>query len=82
MVARSGITVFWDSLKMQIECVLVAVVVDQFGQRCSGIIWLMTAEFPYLITNRICAPLELCAEESDEWQGKTQRPKQRRQERE
>lgn len=41
----------------------------------------MTAEFPYLITNRICAPLELCAEESDEWQGRTQRPKRRRQER-
>lgn len=51
-----------------------------FGQHCSGIIWLMTAEFPYLITNRICAPLELCAEESDEWQGRTQQPKQRRQE--
>lgn len=34
----------------------------------------MTAEFPYLITNRISAPLELCGEESDEWQGSTQWP--------
>lgn len=53
--------------------------VTRFGQRRSGIIWLMTVEFPYLITNRICAPLELCAEESDEWQGRTQRPKWGRQ---
>lgn len=34
----------------------------------------MTAEFPYLITNRISAPLEMCGEESDEWQGSTQWP--------
>lgn len=34
----------------------------------------MTVEFPYLITNRISAPLELCGEESDEWQGSTQWP--------
>lgn len=40
----------------------------------AGIIWLMTAEFPYLITNRIWAPLELLGEESDEWQGRAQWP--------
>lgn len=45
---------------------------------CRGIIWLMTVEFPYLITNRISAPLELCGEESDEWQGSTQWPKRYR----
>lgn len=38
----------------------------------------MTVEFPYLITNRISAPLELCGEESDEWQGSTQWPKRDR----
>lgn len=58
---------------------LMRMLVTRFGQRRSGIIWLMTVEFPYLITNRICAPLELCAEESDEWQGRTQRPKWGRQ---
>lgn len=42
---------------------------------CRGIIWLMTVEFPYLITNWISAPLEVCGEESDEWQGSTQWPK-------
>lgn len=35
----------------------------------------MTVEFPYLITNRISAPLDLLGEESDEWQGRTQWPK-------
>lgn len=49
-----------------------------FGRRCRGIIWLMTAEFPYLITNRISAPLELLGEESDEWQGRTRWPERGR----
>lgn len=49
-----------------------------FGRHCRGIIWLMTAEFPYLITNRISAPLELLGEESDEWQGRTRWPERGR----
>lgn len=35
----------------------------------------MAVEFPYLITNRISAPLELGGEESLEWQGSTEWPK-------